>query len=505
MNSIHSINIFDFIAFLLYDLESYATTKAAGLESLSYDPADSYKEYVAEFINKIKTAYNYQKMDYFHYIVNEGIPAEIYKEYLNNYNFRINKDAVFYLVNSIVINLLNSDSILKAAHSASRKARFINKTVGFKQLNSDKSVEETKYIILPDLGTFGDENKINRTTTNFEKIYLKGLIILTISDLCTRKGESYEIRNILPEEASHYSRYPLDGKLVIAVSPISDRWLLKDQPKIIANNYGTKEYLFECDGITDEEFIKSRIVSAYRESCSQGAHILLFPEMFGTEDLSNHADDVIKNHAGSDAPLIVMPSWWHDNMNTASVVDDALVTVYKQSKFNPFLYSPHSPKYQHNSREYLQNTERIIYIYHLPGIGRICICICKDFLMDSYRRMLSESLEASIILIPAFSPKIEHFTNCMDELKHAGSYGVFVNCCAARCSADSEQPSISKHDTVGAISITRALSDESDPPLRLLHPTCNGNCGGDKTCCVFIIKITTDGTVSIEHVHKDYS
>ncbi len=498
-----SVNIFDFIAELLRASPKYATI-AAGLESLSYDLAENDKEFAAKLIDDIKHAYSLQGKNFFNYIVSEGIPAEIYEKYRNNSKFRSNEDAPFYLVNSIVKNLLNYDSILTATHNAYKRSRYQGQ-IGFKHLNSDKSVEETQYIILPDLGTFGDSNIISGATTTFEKFYLKGLIVLTTSDLHTQRGDSYEIRNVLPEEANHNSRYPTDKTLVIAVSPISNRWLLNDQPSIITNEYGTKEYLFECDGITNEEYVTSRVEAAYKEACSHGAHILLFPEMYGTKDLSENAENVISPPTSSNAPLIIMPSWWHNNVNTASVVNDALVTLYEQAKFNPFLYNPKTQRYPHASRENLQNSEHIIYIYHLPRIGRICVCICKDFLMNSYRRMLSEKLEASILLIPAFSPKIEHFTSCMDELKLAGSYGVFINCCAATCNADPNHLSISNKDAVGAISLTRVLSDESDPPFRLLHPTCDGNCGNNKTCCVFIITVTENGIITTKHVHKDCS
>lgn len=496
------LNIFDFIAFLLKELGSEADRRYSGLQTLSYVPAPDYIAFVNHFIADIRNYYSSQNKDYFHYIVTEDFPKRFFNNYLENTSFRENKDAVFELAKTICREFFNKENIRTASEKAYHLEQAFNHKNGFSQLNSNQNAEETGYLLLPDLGTFGDENKLNKTTTTFEKILLKGIIVVKSSDLKTRNGQTYQIRNIVPMSYSHMNTHPDDGVLKIAVSPICDKWLLNDQPIVKTLENGTKEYCFTSEGITDEQFVHSRVVTAYQESCICKSHLLVFPEMYGTETLSLNAKTAINIFEQETAPLVVMPSWWHENKNTSFIQDDSLTTVFSQNKFSSFLCHAQTPKYPVASLEDLHNTDHLVYIYHIPEIGRICVCICKDFLMDSYRRMLTESLEASIILIPAFTPAIEHFTNCMGELKHAGSYGVFINCCAALCNKDDVPTSITGNQAIGAVSITKAVANDYDPPFRLLYPQCQGDCNGSQTCCLFIIKITNDGSVSIDHIYR---
>ena len=496
------ISVFDFIALLLSDLGEKAFTRYAGIETKSYVIDSFYKDFINGFLDEIKAYYTDKgKIDY-NDLVRKGVPSELYDKYIANTGFRKNTDAVFMLARSVSGNLLNYDNLLLASREAGRLERFDHKSVGFSQLNSDQSVNDTSFLLIPNLGTFGDEIKINKTTTTFEKILLNGLIVLTRSDLKTRNGQQYSVRNILPEEGSHLRGYPEDKTITIAVSPICDRWLLRDEPLVNTNEHGTKEYCFQCEGVTDEEFIHNRVEAAFQEACEKNAHILVFPEMYGTSALSNCADDVIDYNIDQPAPIVVMPSWWHDNRNEAPVLDDSLGVLFKQAKHSPFLYDKIDHRYHAPSLEDIKDEEHIVYLLHIPQIGRVCVCICKDFLMDSYRRMLSESLEASFILIPAFTPEIDHFKNCMGELRHAGSYGVFINCCAARTHGSDEYTPITNSDIVGEVMLTRSVSSYYDPPLGLLYPRCDGKCDGRHTCCVFIVRITHDGFISVEHVYR---
>lgn len=491
-----NISLFDFIALLLSDLKEKAAGRYSGLRVRSYNPDEKYRVFIDEFIKSVKAACLRRGKNYYQNIITEGIPPDLYNMYIFDQTFRDNTDAVYLLAWNMAKYFLNEDNLLLASREAYNQAGFTNHSTGFNQLNSDQSVRETGYILLPDLGTFGDENKINKTTTRFEKIYLKGLIVLTSSDLRTRDGQQYEVRNVILKANSHLRRTPFDGILTLAVSPISDRWLLKSKWYTEVNEFNTEEYRFQIEGVTDEALITSRISKAYKAACAHHAHILMFPEMYGTKDLSVRADEIIENAAGREAPLIVMPSWWHERSNEAPVLDDALIPLYRQPKHSPFLYNDVKPEL-----EDLENKDNTVYMLHLPKIGRICVCICKDFLMDSYRRMLCESLEASFILVPAFSPEVDHFKNCMDELKHSGTYGIFINCCAAQANKNGFYVPITDSCTVGEVTLTKSVINDTDPPFKLLKPKCRGKCGGPDTCCVFIIKITDNGKITAEHIY----
>ena len=491
-------NVFDFIAFLLSDVGNSISTYA-GIEHKSIKLVGKDELFLNKFIEELKAFHQQQGNDSYNSIIRDGIPDSLFQKYIKNDAFRRNKDAVYFLVSEIAMVFLNSDNLLEASQEAYQIERFNHNSIGFRQLNSNDSVQKTGYILLPDLGTFGGKN--SSSSVNFEKIHLNHLIILTPSDLVARNGERFEIRNILPLKSSHQSGNMVDQVLTIAVSPLTDRWLLNDQPKVIRNNYDNEEYLFTCEGITDENLVMTRVNAAYQEACAHRAQILVFPEMYGTKELSVNAADIISNTTSHPGPLVVMPSWWHDCKNKASFLDENLGFIYGQNKHFPFLYNITNEKYKHPSLEKLRNSDYTIYLYHLPTVGRICICICKDFLMDSYRRILSERLEASIILVPAFSPKSEHFTNCLDELRHAGTYGVFVNCCAALCNKTGTYSPVTADAVIGEVTSTRSFSNRDDPPLYLLKPECNGSCENRDTC-VFIIQIRSDGNISANHVCK---
>ena len=516
MGVLDGIDFFDFVALLIHELGLDAAARYAGLESKTYILDEGFRGEADRFIENLVKYYvdNYASSNndqIRQHIVDKGIPSDLYKAYCGDVRFRNNKDAVYYLVRKITASLLTYEVLLYASQRAERMEQFLHHKDGFRkngfaQLNSEKSVKETGYILLPDLGTFGDEKEIIKSTTKYEKIYLKGLIVLTADELKTRNGQTYEVRNIIPPEYSHLREYPQDGKMVIAVSPIHREWLLIDRPRIEINpSNGTREYLFECDGVTDESLIINRVKAAYKIASKYGARILLFPEMYGTESLSNYAADSIGITSDSNVPIVVMPSWWHDNLNTAPVLNEALLPVFDQAKHSSFIYTDDSKKekYPEPSRENLKNKDHIVYLYHIPRIGRMCVCICKDFLMDTYRRMLSESLEASFMLIPAFSPEIDHFLNCMGELRRAGSHGVMVNCCAAFYAglktADLEQ----NHD-VGAVTLMRPIKFGSDlSSVKLLTSSCSGKC--NEANCVFIITITDDGNVWTEQILEEDS
>lgn len=172
------LNIFDFIAFLLKELGSEADRRYSGLQTLSYVPAPDYIAFVNHFIADIRNYYSSQNKDYFHYIVTEDFPKRFFNNYLENTSFRENKDAVFELAKTICREFFNKENIRTASEKAYHLEQAFNHKNGFSQLNSNQNAEETGYLLLPDLGTFGDENKLNKTTTTFEKILLKGIIVV---------------------------------------------------------------------------------------------------------------------------------------------------------------------------------------------------------------------------------------------------------------------------------------------------------------------------------------
>lgn len=495
MNHSENISLFDFIALLLSDLKENSI-RYAGLQVKARGIKDKYQKFIDDLIDEVKDSYRQNSKDLLEYIVTYGIPPDIFNQYATNEEFRMNTDAVYQLAAETAKQFLNRDNLKKASREAYELAKNKDHTIGFKQLNSDQSVQETGYILLPDLGTFSD--KFSKSTTRYEKIWLKGLIILTPDDLKIKDGTQFEIRNVIPNKESHLQQNPVDNKLIFAVSPICNLWLLKEKRVIYENRFNTAEYRFQIDGLTDEDFITRRVDSAYRTACKYKPHLLMFPEMYGTEKLALHADDIITNTDNDDAPLVIMPSWWHDKANEAAVLDDALTTLFLQAKHSPFLYTSRKPE----ELEDLEHHKHLVYMFHFPDIGRICICICKDFLMDSYRRMLCESLEASFILVPAFTPVVDHFVNCMDGLRQSGTYGLFVNCCAARINPNDENDLITDDSIVGEVTLTRSVSTEDNPPSKLLKPKCGGICGGPDTCCVFIITISSEGEITAAHIHE---
>ena len=165
------ISIFDFIAILLKELGPAISTRYAGLRSRTIEAADEFKEAAEKYIDDIKKYYADNHLGIsadkiLEMIVEKGIPVEVYKAYDANTSFKNNKDAVYYFVTRISATLLNYDVLLNTSRKAERMEQFKHAHAhlgerGFSQLNSDQSVADTGFMLLPDLGTFGDENKIN--------------------------------------------------------------------------------------------------------------------------------------------------------------------------------------------------------------------------------------------------------------------------------------------------------------------------------------------------------
>ena len=130
---------------------------------------------------------------------------------------------------------------------------------------------------------------------------------------------------------------------------------------------------------------------------------------------------------------------------------------------------------------------------HWPGIGRLVVPICKDFLISPYRDILLRELKATVLLIPSYSFGSTQFMLSMLETMQYGCYAVWLNTCSAF---------FDKEQTPKIIGAAENPFRSKGKPIVTMLPTCNMKCGKDCDTCLFLIRITLepDRSVTCKHI-----
>ena len=282
-----------------------------------------------------------------------------------------------------------------------------------------------------------------------------------------------------------YDLFALDTKkiLKIAVSPLARDIDLDIEKREVPVNGGTQG-LFRIQGVCSPERIHNRVAAAYLWACREQADILVFPEMLADRELLGIGNDYSKmfesfalmaEEDGRSPFLIIGPTIWHDGKNEAYVLDGDGGRLCVQQKQNAFDLNDGGKIW----KEDLLSPEPVVQVLHVPGLGRITIPICRDFLVTGYRDLLTKTLHCTLAICPSYSGGKTSFDLAAARDRPFGCYTVWAN----TCSAYSKTGELPNH--IGFVSSPVPGGSEQD-----LKPKCHGVCGSDTTACLFLIEIS---------------
>lgn len=304
------------------------------------------------------------------------------------------------------------------------------------------------------------------------------------SNICySHWKKPYIVQNVVipPGRLSNDKQHP---QLKIAFCPMSSQ---NDDLiyKPVQMNWNRKEQSgIEVVGLKYEKALAKRLQQDWVVSCKEEADIVFFPEMLGTSKLYKYSENcsnalcelykkAIKEE--QDTPILtVLPSFWKDGVNAAMVLYQDGSVLGKQNKWTPF-YDVKNRRLE----ALKEQMPRRLLLIHIPGIHRIAVMLCADFLdfqntSSSARRIICEELGVSLLIVPSYSQGERDFVNLLSSLKSYGTTVIWGDCCGATIA-----PRI-----IGGCSIAGIDAIERFGSYCLCENTCEKD-----TACIFLTKI----------------
>lgn len=490
------MSLFNAVALLLMRLkrlDSEYFYRAKNLDGLHLSK-ENQKE-LDDIIEEIKACAVDKENGLSYALIHHGLPLELVDTILNERLIKNNFKAIHCLIDRLT-KLIYEDDLIKYIQSMNLK--------GFTALNDN--VDETGFLILPDLKGINEKQDAGEAEDGKDyswadsRLYIRytNLYFVEIEKLSTVFGRQFKIENYIME-ALNLEKQPRDG-LVIAASPVtySKALLFPEQFESRETEGGSIQAFFQIAGTAEKERIYSRIEAAFLAACERKADILLLPEMLGDEVLLSEGfwkslHDKAEDQGLRIPALTITPTWWHDNRNELMVLDSGLNRVFGQQKQFPFDFELDKGDTDSNVMEDLLDVDNTIHVMHWPGIGRLVVPICKDFLISPYRDILLRELKATVLLIPSYSFGSTQFMLSMLETMQYGCYAVWLNTCSAF---------FDKEQTPKIIGAAENPFRSKGKPIVTMLPTCNMKCGKDCDTCLFLIRITLepDRSVTCKHI-----
>ena len=256
--------------------------------------------------------------------------------------------------------------------------------------------------------------------------------------------------------------------LKIGISPLTrDRHVEFSNPYPRMNEKEAIErYYFRVENVKEEKKLVNRIIKKIQLAGENGADILVFPEMLGTEEMKNTIMEQIEEGVCNKVPpLIIFPSVWEktenneNNRNASSLLLCGQEIIFEQEKRKQFHYT----KDGHETYEDIGRKKRdIINVLHIEGIGRIIIVICYDYLQDDNRNQIANNLYPTLICSPSFSTGSFHFEILKEALFYKNCNWVWCNTCSA-ANEVSEEKRKANFETIGIITKLNKKCDMSEP------------------------------------------
>lgn len=299
-----------------------------------------------------------------------------------------------------------------------------------------------------------------------------------VSFLFWRQNEKIYNLIIPPERLQN-----IDDKFTVAFCPLTDKnSILKLETKPIEIS-GIQVNGIEVVGVTCPEIIIERFKSDWQTAAEAGADLVMFPEMLGTKDLEEKDKHErynkvvhslvydLRKQGGRPPVLTIMPSFWEKGKNSAAIVDYNGRILARQYKYEPYI-----DQGGHKVESLSEPLEKDYYIIHVPGVHRIVILICAEFLSicRHSNHILFEEAGSTMVLVPSYSHGEIDFVRLLPSLKCYGATIIWGNSCG-----ETQEDRI-----IGGCSIAG-----TDTVYRFNKASlCGGHCKG-KNACVFLVKL----------------
>lgn len=252
--------------------------------------------------------------------------------------------------------------------------------------------------------------------------------------------------------------------LRVAISPVTKNKTLSVSKFYDRLNKTTKEHqrYFRVESLLNEQDIRASVEDNIIYAGEAGVDILVFPEMLGSRDMLEAIKASIAKVNTRKPPLVVFPSIWEksqgdtDNTNISCVLLQGEEVLFEQPKRYNFRMI------QGISRIYEDiNCEKhdLINLLHIEGLGRICIVICYDFLVEDNRYMIFDNLKPSLICTPSFSTGSFNFLLLSETGFPKFCNWVWCNTCSAACEGGKDD----NYQTIGVITKLSKNCDLSSP------------------------------------------
>lgn len=318
-----------------------------------------------------------------------------------------------------------------------------------------------------------------------------------------RWDETFSVTNIiisgqfLSEHCTH--------RLRVGFSPLSDTPDLLDTGVVAINRNNIDYSGEELKKINAPELIGNRFCNAWQLASANDADIFFAPEMLCTKEMLDAEDDynlLIHKMAmerlleGKTIPSVtILPSYWHNGTNSCQMTYQDGKILGEQIKRFPYVDRANGTLEAIN----FQNSTNIVLL-HIPGVHRIAVMICADFLTqqeDWLEKYICGQLQATLIIVPSYSGGEQDFINSLPILKRYGTSVIWGNCCGAKSKGKKQ---IGGCGVVGTDSIAR-FGD-----VCVCQTSCQATAG-----CAFIIdmplKLTgdreSDSVVVTHHTKTD--
>ena len=167
------------------------------------------------------------------------------------------------------------------------------------------------------------------------------------------------------------------------------------------------------------------------KSAENSTDIMVFPEMVGNPETPEYISRKLKllnsKEQAKMPPLIILPSFYKNKLNTVFILDRYGEVVCKQSKQNYYV----KPVAETGSHLEAITANNVVNILHFDGIGRIAVLICKDFLTTHYMEQLMRCFKLTLIIVPSNSTGSYDFRQSFDLCAHDDCNVVWINTCEA--------------------------------------------------------------------------
>ncbi len=272
----------------------------------------------------------------------------------------------------------------------------------------------------------------------------------------------------------------------VAFCPLTDKDVVQRKIEPVTNGtLGESSYNgINVTGIRNSAQLLERLKEDWQSACINGkANVVFFPEMLGIEAMeeteSNGKENkLIKQMAlalskeGYLTPYFtILPSYWRDGCNSATIVDRDGCIVGQQKKYRPYVDG------NKHVKEALKITpDKHYYIVHIPKVHRIVILICSEFLSicNGERNPLFKEACCTLVLVPSYTRGEIDFMNSLQALKCYGTTVVWGNNCGVA----------GQRKIGGATCLAGLYNVKTFSEIR----ECGGSCKSDESC-VFIVSL----------------